>query len=165
MSLTTVQTTMLGTGAVLQVVSTTKTDTFTTASTSYVDLTGLSVTITPTSSSSRIMVFVTSNASTVAAGENIMMQLVRGSTAIAVGNAAGSRSQASAQGRLPNDANAAYAMCFNFLDSPATTSATTYKVQMKMQGGTGAVNRTNNDTDTSVIARTVSTITVMEIAA
>lgn len=158
--------TINGSGQVpVQVVSTTKTDTFTTSSTSYVDITGLSVSITPTNSSNKVMVFVTSNASTPSSGENIMMQLVRGSTAIDIGDASSSRSQASAQGRIPNDGNAAYAMCFNFLDSPSTTSATTYKVQIKVQsGGSAAINRTNSDSDTSAIARTASTITVMEVS-
>ena len=44
------------TGNILQVVSTTKTDTFSTTSTSYVDITGLSVSITPTSTSSKIFI-------------------------------------------------------------------------------------------------------------
>jgi hypothetical protein len=51
------------------------------------------------------------------------------------------------------------------LDSPATTSATTYKLEMKMNSGTSFVNRSNADTDSAVFARYASTITVMEIAA
>jgi len=43
---------------VLQVVSATKTDTFSTSSTSFVDVTGLTANITPSSTSSKIMVFV-----------------------------------------------------------------------------------------------------------
>jgi hypothetical protein len=150
-------------GNVLQVVSTTKTDTFTTTSTSYVDVTGLSVSITPTSSTSKIFVSVMTNVGNNSSAYNGMIQLLRGSTPIAIGDSAGSRAQASAQGRLP-DSNGAVNFGVQHLDSPSTTSATTYKIQIKTQGGTAAVNRTNADTDSSVIARTVSTITVMEIA-
>jgi hypothetical protein len=50
-------------GSVLQVVSTVKTDTFTTVSSSYVDVTGLSVSITPTSATSKILVLVQANRS------------------------------------------------------------------------------------------------------
>ena len=46
------------TGAILQVVSTFKSDTFSTASTSFVDITGMSATITPTSATSKILVFI-----------------------------------------------------------------------------------------------------------
>ena len=52
----------------------------------------------------------------------------------------------------------------NFLDSPATTSSTTYKFQMRNYVGTGYINRTPNDTDAVYTARSSSTITVMEIA-
>jgi hypothetical protein len=150
-------------GQVLQVVQGSKTDTFTTASTSYVDVTGLSVTITPRSATSNILVMVSTNYSNVALGQNGMFQLVRGSTAIGIGAAAGTRSTASAQTRI-QDGNAASTIAINFLDSPATTSATTYKIQMKVQGDTGCVNRTNSDTDSPAIARTASSIIVMEIA-
>jgi hypothetical protein len=155
--------TTASTGTVLQVVSTTKTDTFSSTSTTFVDITGLSVSITPTSSTSRIMVFAVVTASTTGQN-NAMIRLVRDSTAIAVGNAGGSRVQASSQGRI-GDELAGLNLSVNFLDSPATTSSTTYKVQFEMQAsGTGFVNRLANDIDNSDFARTVSSITVMEIA-
>jgi hypothetical protein len=51
------------------------------------------------------------------------------------------------------------------LDSPATTSATTYKVQIRnVSGGTAYVNRQVTDTDSTSFNRTASTITVMEVA-
>ena len=52
-----------------------------------------------------------------------------------------------------------------FLDSPSTTSATTYKIQTRVTAGTGYVNRTVTDTDSGVYPRGISTITVMEIGA
>jgi hypothetical protein len=79
---------------VVQVKSATKTDTFTTSSTSYVDVTGLTVSITPTSASNKVFVLV----STTGAGTNgtniAYLQLVRDSTAIALGDAAGVRAVA-----------------------------------------------------------------------
>ena len=156
--------TIRGSGQVpVQVVQTVKTDTFSTSSNSFVDITGLSVSITPTSSTNRIMVFAAVTASTTS-GNNAMIRLVRDSTAIAVGNADGSRVQASSQGRV-NDELAGLNFSVNFLDSPATTSSTTYKVQFDVQsGGTGFVNRLANNLDNSDFARTVSSITVMEIS-
>ena len=148
-------------GRILQVVQTAKTDTFTSSSSSFTDITGLSVSITPSSASSKVMVIVETNTST-ASGNNAILRLLRGSTAIAVGDSAGSRPQAFAQTRV-NDTNASLGSSVNFLDSPNTTSATTYKVQMLSQSGTVGINRTNADSDSGVIARTISTITVMEV--
>ncbi len=148
-------------GRILQVVQTAKTDTFTSSSSSFTDITGLSVSITPSSASSKVMVIVETNTSTTG-GNNAILRLLRGSTAIAVGDSAGSRPQAFAQTRV-NDTNASLGSSVNFLDSPNTTSATTYKVQMMSQSGTVGINRTNADSDSATIARTFSSITVMEI--
>jgi hypothetical protein len=149
---------------VLQVVSTFKSDTFTTSSTSFTDVTGLSVSITPQSATSKILVFAQVNGSEdfqVAAG---FMQLVRDSTSIDIGDAAGSRRRVSAQ------FNNAFGSNLNintlvFLDSPATTSATTYKIQVLTNSGTVYVNRTKSDSDNTAHSRGASTITVMEISA
>ena len=145
-----------------QVVSTNKTDTFSTTSTSYTDITGLSVSITPTLATSKVLVMVSFSAS-VSTDLAMMFQLVRGSTAINIGDAAGSRTRASAS-MIANDTAIQYGT-FNwqFLDSPATTSATTYKVQMFVNTGTGYINRTGIDQDISGRPRTAANITVMEV--
>jgi len=149
-------------GRVLQVVSTTKTDTFSTASTSYVDVTGLSATITPTSSTSKILVHV----SIVVGSQGIFaVQLLRGSTAVGIADASGSHVQSSVASFTNSDANTTAIGAFMYLDSPATTSATTYKIQVITQGSTNYVNRTINDVNSIVGTRTASSITVMEIAA
>jgi hypothetical protein len=156
----------LPTGSVLQVVSTTKTDTFTNSSTSFVDITGLSVSITPTSSSSKILVMYS-----LMSGENAsnfpLVRLVRNSTAIAVGDAAGSRAQVSSVAWGSGANNATNMQSMNFLDSPATTSSTTYKLQISgaTAGVTNYINRDQRDDDGGYEPRGVSTITVMEIAA
>jgi len=168
MSLTTVQTGMLGTGAILQVQSTALTAaTFSTNSTTYVDVTGLSVSITPRSTSSKILVMYQFNCGVDSAAQGIFMQLVRNSTSIFVGDAAGSRPQTTSV----NGVTSAYGilnMSGTYLDSPATTSATTYKIQMMVNGGGanyGYVNRSVNDRNTSLYdPRTSSSITVMEVA-
>jgi hypothetical protein len=66
---------------------------------------------------------------------------------------------------MSGNTDQSWAMAMNFLDSPATTSSVTYKVQALAQSGsTTAVGRTVADSDNVVIARFPSTITVMEIA-
>jgi len=149
---------------ILQVVSTTKTDTFTTTSTSYTDLTGLSASITPSATSSLVFAQVTINQ---AVSGDILgaYQLVRGTTAIGIGDAAGNRTRATF-GVAPGSGIALYTQAhFAYLDSPATTSATTYKVQLKTNAGTLYVNRTQADTDTATFTRTISTITLFEVSA
>lgn len=150
---------------VLQVVSTAKTDTFTTTSTSFTDVTGLSVSITPSATSSTILVLATITGANQGGVNDFDLQLVRGSTAIAIGDAAGSRVRATWRLNVGNTGwNGSAAMVF--LDSPATTSATTYKIQGKAtSSGTVYINRSQTDSDSSAFVRTPSTITVMEISA
>ena len=151
-------------GHVVQVVSATKTDTFTTASTTFADVTGLSVSITPSSATSKIYVVANVSGSATPATVAIGMRLMRDSTAIAVGNVAGSRTPVSLAG-IPTDNGQLIALPVSFLDSPATTSATTYKIQVRGNtANTVAVNRGVTDTDGAAYSRTVSTITVMEVA-
>ena len=149
-------------GNVLQVVSATKTDTFSTTSTSLVDVTGLSVSITPTSATSKILVFVVASGGGLEATNGMNLALLRGATQISLGDASGSRSRGF--GGNQQISNALHTNTSVFLDSPATTSATTYKVQASVNTGTGYINRTHNDADNAYTTRGVSSITVMEIA-
>jgi len=154
---------MLPNGVALQVVQSVKTDTFSTNSASYVDVTGLSVSITPSSASNRVLVTFHIHG----AYSNIgMCQLVRNSTAIALGDAAGSRQQGTV-GALHNsgDGNAMWVFSMTFLDSPATTSATTYKLQVRGESATNpiVVNRSVTDANTATGVRGISSITVMEV--
>ena len=158
------QNALRGAFRVLQVVSTTKTDTFSTSSASFTDITGLSVSITPTSATSKVLVFVNLQAS-VSADISVMFQLVRGATAIDIGDAAGSRTRSSFALLQDNTTLQQGNLGLNFLDSPATTSATTYKMQMFVNSATGYINRTGSDADSLGRPRTASNITVMEISA
>jgi hypothetical protein len=138
---------------ILQVVSTNKTDSFSTSSTSFVDVTGLSVSITPSSTSSKIYVVA---ALSVGSGTNtLFMNLVRDSTAIAQPSA-GTSPATSILG-----SNDTEMVTMTYLDSPNTTSATTYKVQFRVNTSTGYVNRSNFDINFT----SPSNITVMEISA
>jgi len=159
-------------GNVLQVVSTSKTNSFTTTSTTWTDVTGLSVTITPTSATSKILVFLNGHFSVSNSGTGIYAKLVRNSTDILIADGTGgsptttpTTMSASTSGSVSTREN--YAMQINYLDSPATTSSTTYKVQVgAYDGGTLIVNGIYNMSATgSTIPRSTSTITVMEIAA
>jgi len=153
---------VIGAGAVLQVVQTVKTDTFSTASTSLTDITGMSVSITPTSASNKILVsyflgHIDANDIAITG-----VALLRGSTVIGSGATAGSRILVST-GEITNH-NRGVPNSFMFLDSPNTTSSTTYKLQIFTHNGTAYVNRTSTDTDSAQYFRAASTITVMEIA-
>lgn len=151
-------------GAVLQVVQTVKTDTFSSSSASYVDITGLSLSITPSSASSRILL-VAAVSAIEGATNSLYLRYVRNSTAIGVGDAAGSRIPATSGIRYPtSDTGGIGSLTMVFVDSPADTSAITYKIQIGLQGGTGYVNRSPDDTNTAGRGRYVSTITAMEIA-
>ena len=152
-------------GTVLQVVSTTKTDTFTSTTTvAFTDITGFSVSITPSSATSKILVTVSGTCSGQSATSGSNLRLMRDSTAIGVGDAAGSRSRATTNS-YQADANQSNPFSMNFLDSPSTTSAITYKVQFFISAGTFYFNRAQSDSDVVGVHRYASTITVMEIAA
>lgn len=152
---------LLPSGSVLQVVSATKTDVFSTTSTSFTDVTGMSVSITPTASNSRFLIQVVANVANSGA-DAVMILLLRDSTAICLGDAAGSRIRASASNMFTSSNMSS--TCVNFVDSPATASAVTYKLQMRINSGTGYLNRSGADVDNAAHPRTASTITVMEIA-
>ena len=156
----------LDAGKVLQVVSNTKTDTFTTTSTSFTDITGMSVSITPSSASNKILVFsyLTFGGSQ---DRTKAFNLVRGSTNILVGDSSGSRTPASVGGGNDQYLEILNTTNLHYLDSPNSTSATTYKIQVKCQGSTDTfyLNRTNNSADAAYSILSTSAITVMEISA
>lgn len=140
----------LPTGSVLQVVSTNKNDTFSTASTTFIDLTGLSVSITPTSATSKILVLMRVMCSGSLAGTiTLRGQLIRGATALDSGDSGATSSYSFINTRF-----------VNYLDSPATTSATTYSYQFYGDGATWYVNQTGFSGNPAS-----SQLTLMEIAA
>ena len=142
------------TGGVLQVKNAGKATAFTTTSSSYVDVTDLSISITPTLSTNKVLVLMTVQAANT--GGDGFVQLIRDSTPIGV----------STVGTTKNGSGVLTATSYNidtialaYLDSPSTTSSTTYKVQAAVNGGTTYINRRPNDTAFGAY----STITVMEV--
>ena len=154
---------------ILQVVSTTKSDTFSAsvASGASTAITGLSVSITPSSASSKILVFCNANGS-LEIDSGVMITLLRGATAIGVGASPGSRQAITSSLGSPASTNFVISTTAVFLDSPATTSATTYSANISHASGltrTVYVNRSSSDANSSDTSRSISTITVMEISA
>jgi hypothetical protein len=150
-------------GSVIQVVQIVKSDTFSSNSSSFVDVTGLSTNITPLSASNRILVLVNIQAAT-DTGDAPMFRLIRGSTAIAIGDQTLSNWQrASTFGNFFS--NTIASMSFNFVDTPSSTSSTNYKLQVRNHNGTSFINRQSSGSDIAAHATVISTITLLEIAA
>ena len=155
-----------GGGGIIQVVSTTKTDTFDTTSTSFVDITGLSVSITPKFSTSKILVTYHTNASMEDDGYRGGLRLMRDSTAIFVGDSAGSRPQLSNHLDEATGTQKQFSYSGQHMDAPATTSAVTYKVQaISLDSGRQInINKSYGDGNDALNGRTASSITVMEVS-
>lgn len=156
-----------GGGKILQVQSTTLTTATTTSGSSFADVSGLSVSITPSATSSTILVLATVSMTTAVTQFGAQTRLMRGATPIAVGTSVSSRTATSwgAEGRVAGVVGGSVAIMH--VDSPSTTSATTYKIQTLEPAGSGTVyvNRTSTDTDSATYPRGVSSITVLEIGA
>ena len=149
-----------GGGKLLQCLQTVKTDTVASNVTSFNTL--ISVAITPSATSSKIMVFYHFQGFGYNAGASI--RLVRDSTAIYVGDAAGSRIQGS--GNFKNASTEFINnLSGNFLDSPSSTASLSYLLQMRSNGGTNYINRSSLDSNSTDYTRVPSSITVMEIGA
>ena len=152
-----------GGGKVLQVVTAVKTDTFSSTSTSFTDVTGLTASITPSASNSKVLVLI--NFDTGATSDHkYAFKLVRGSTDISIGAADGSRARVSTFGYSMSSTDVESHSIIH-LDSPSTTSSTTYKIQGFVEGNTFYVNRQANDANSSTHQRSASNITLMEIGA
>ena len=155
-------------GGIIQVKEHYKSDVASTTSTSYTDMTGMSATITPTSSSNKILVTVvlgllsSSNTVTVqltTSDNTVVIQgdSVSGKVMSSAGNYYGGSSHGRGNYGSPQTV-------FSKLHSPATTSAVTYKLRWFVYSGTGYINRTAYDADRFAY-RHASTITLMEVSA
>jgi hypothetical protein len=160
-------------GKVMQVVQVVKTDSFASSiGAVWADVSGMSASITPISTSNKILVTVDMKGAGGQDYSTIRARLLRGSTAIYVGDAASSRPQSMGQFYIasPGASGGFYLAQLGgtFLDSPATTLSVTYKVQIGADGNSQVVfvNRTQGDRDTSYYdSRVAASITLMEIAA
>jgi len=152
------------TGKVLQVVSATKVDLANTTSTTFANIPGLSVNITPSSTSNKILLIMSilgtnrSNA--------LMIRFARGGTGISLGTNSGSRT-ATTIGNFYDgtDTNNSSGEGSHFLDSPSSTSELTYTVQFRMgaSGSTSYINGSADDADAGYTARGTSTLTAFEV--
>jgi len=150
-------------GEIIQVVSTTKTDTFSTASQSFTDITGLTVSITPSSASNKIFVIASLGIISGTTGYQTFYRMVRDSTNISIPASAGSRTLCNF-GIQNQASDKGTGVGYQILDTPNTTSSITYKVQCATQvNSTLNINGTNSDADDAFTARGTSTITVMEV--
>ena len=152
-----------GMGKVLQVIQTVKTNTFTSTSTSFIDITDLSVSITPSSTSSKILVMAHVMGHGQNAANHGLFRLLRDSTVVYAGDTAGSRASGFGDS-ITSDVNSQQANVAIYLDSPSSTSSITYKIQGATETGTFYVNRSPNDSDSFARGRTASSILVQEIA-
>ena len=157
-------------GGIIQVVQSVKTDTFSSvgAGSSFVDVTGLTVTITPSSNSNKVMIIPSVNMAA-NSGHRHGFKIVRvvGSSTfdIFIGDANGSNSRVTVfQGNVPTNANSYHysPLC---LDTPGTTNAVTYKLQIKGESNSTDIfiNRPQSDNTGSDFFRGVCTMTAMEV--
>ena len=150
-------------GKVLQVLQSVKTDTFSSSSSSFTDITGLSISITPSSTSNKILVMANIVGGGIPATNIGHFRIVRDATAIYVGDSAGNRTQ-SFIGTMATDVNGSISNTAIYLDSPSSISSLTYKIQGLTTYSSFYVNRSSNDSDDGTRPRTASSITVMEIS-
>ena len=151
------------TGNIIQVVSSFKSDT-SSFSSSWGDISGLSLSITPKYTSSKILLFasvLTGRSSDIM----LFLKFVRNTTDIAMGDTAGNRTSTTSSNAFGSSATTVHnvSQVMMFSDSPNTTSETTYKIQAKSDSATGYINRAGNDSDIAVYPRSTSFIMAMEL--
>ena len=141
------------TGKVLQIVSDTTTDTTTVGSTTFTDVTNLSVSITPAATSSKILLIASMsgrNHIETAALREYKLAFVRGSTIVYQKYAYDLEASTGDNGKYVSPIQD-----LSFVDFPSSTSALTYKVQMAVS---------NVSSNTFIQARTTSSLIAMEVA-
>jgi hypothetical protein len=145
------------TGSVLQVVEGGRTTRVTHNSTTYTDV-GVSATITPSSSSSKILVQLTGTLGNANASNVVLLRLFRGSTEIGSGTGGSTSDYNSFVSILQDTTTYSYGgISGSFLDSPSTTSATTYKIQMAAFNGTGVLGGRPDNTNVATPTRLILT--------
>ena len=151
------------TGAVLQVKQYVMSAKQVVASATYVDV--LTLAITPSSTSSKILINFSISVGSAGGGEGAHIQIERGGIAIGVGDTRGNRGKAfSVCGEQVGD-DAMGSASGMYLDSPSSTSSLTYTIAVHGWSGSHPVNinSTGNDTNSANYSSCVSTITLQEI--
>ena len=162
----------IDTGKVLQVKQTVKSDTFSSTSQTFTDLTGLSVSMTASSASNKILIrailqYGLSN------NGYAFGRLLKDSTAIGLASSSGLSNVESVGFPLvyPDIDNSQYTVqttSYEFLTTAGDTNSHTYKLQGRQHVGGGYtfyINRTHDNSNSVYLARYISSITAMEVAA
>ena len=157
-----------GTGKILQVVQTFKTD-ITSGSGSqgtFQDISGLSVSITPTSSSNKILITFSVQFGAGSTGTPVGIRLERGGTGIGIADASSTRNRCTVaeQTTYSNANNTVRLATSQFLDSPNTTSSVTYNLAI-VSSASWYINRSEEFSDGTNHSVGTSFITAMEVAA
>jgi hypothetical protein len=153
------------TGNVIQVLNAVKTNAQDTSSTTFIDVTDLSLVITPKSIQNKILISVRLNNISNSAANGTWFNLLRNSTVVTKNTSGGLTDTIGSfggggGGGTTTDSRKISSIAIDFLDSPSSISAITYKIQMRVDGNTGAINRWMLNSDLA----SVSTLTLMEIA-
>jgi|TARA_R100001460_G_scaffold107911_1_gene157551 hypothetical protein len=153
------------TGAVLQVVPMIKTDAFNDDSTSFIDITGFTCSITPSSTSSKILIMSTINGSQGVGANRTVLKLLRNNSDIMLSATGQGNRELATCGLNSTHADLIATSHVSILDSPSTTSQVTYKWQGRVTAGSGDfyINRSQNDTNDGTYTRFASNIILMEI--
>ncbi len=158
-----------GVGKILQTIMVSKTDTTShNNGATRADISGITVNITPSATSSKILITSTLNFCGYEGGYSFALFLMRDSTDLAIGDADGIRARATIGGLSDYDnGHDMRPLHYTFLDSPNTTSQVTYKWQWNQPSHTQTIylNRTQADNAAAYSARGASNIIVQEIAA
>ncbi len=157
----------LGKTGILQVQSTTKTDVFSeTVGESTFTGAAMSVNITPSSASNKILVRVIASVS-VANEQRLGIGIFKAGSILVQGDADGSKTRVTGQGNITDGNQRATTIAAEFLDTAGGTSQITYDVRLLHAVGSNTaiyLNRTGLDHNSIGYFRSVSTITAMEIA-
>ena len=155
----------LVTNTLCNFVAVTKTDTFSTATNgSWVDVTGLSISITPQLITSTILLFANIGMVGHSTGAYVDFQWATSAgSALLVGDAAGSRIRAAGAtlgAQTAAEADGGY--MFMATHAPASLAQQTYKIQLQASGGTSFVGRSSTDTDAASYARGACLLVAVE---
>ena len=152
---------------IVQVVHAAKTDysTYTASSGTFHDV--LSASITPVSSSNKVLVQWSSNYSVNNSNQRGGFRMLRGSTAIGIGDAEGSRIRTATVNMIVERNTEAKQASQVLLDSPSTTSSTTYKLQVVAESGAGiiSINRSESSSNSDTHYRGSTNLVLMEVEA
>jgi hypothetical protein len=161
-------------GKILQVVQTVVTSSYSEAfaNTTSSASCGLDLNITPSATSSKILIMAQANVSNSdAIDTSAGVVLFRGGSILqaATGDAAGNRQRVGSQSYLPNAGYKIVAIPFHYLDSPNSTSQQAYSIRLRYNTTSSSetvyLNRTKDDDDQYYRDRSISTITAWEVGA